>query len=207
MKRPPGIKPGEVRLNVPYISQWDPEASDHSADCGPTCLAMIINAEEPSSQHVKVDELYDKYLPHKKENEYTNFPEMIEVGQHQGLNAGYKKFHDKESALKGLHEMIDQGRPLVALVNYGPWESKARNNYNRAHFVVVTGYDKDYVMVHDPLFSGDRRDLGEYYKWPNDTFLEGWGTLDQIRDKKGKRIQNPNYAAVITSKSVKRISA
>ena len=31
------------KLNIPYRFQWDSDATNHSADCGPTCIAMILN--------------------------------------------------------------------------------------------------------------------------------------------------------------------
>jgi uncharacterized protein YvpB len=193
---------GEVRLDVPFISQFDPGASGHSADCGPTCLAMIINAGEPKNKQVKVDDLYAKYLPKKGKSDVTNMNEMIAVGNGEGINADYKKFpNDRTRALKDLREMVDKGLPFVVLVNYAPWNAETKNNYELAHFVVVTGYDQDYVYVHDPLFSGDRRNWGKHYKWSNDTFLEGWASLDKIPGG------NHNYSAVISSKIVPQLSA
>ena len=85
----------------------------------------------------------------------------------------------------------------MALVNYAPWDAIAQNNFAGGHFVVVTGLDDAHVFVHDPLFRGQRRNLGAYFVWKNDKFLEGWGT--------GQAINNPNFQAFIPGRPVQRL--
>ena len=44
-----------IKLAVPYKSQWDPDAKDHHADCGPTSLSMLLAA---LGDAISPDQLY-----------------------------------------------------------------------------------------------------------------------------------------------------
>ncbi len=183
-----------VKLAVPYISQFDATAGTHNADCGPTTIAMILNAGREPAQHTTVDHLYNQYLPDKTAGEFTFVDEMLAIGVGEGLGAQWQQFPDPDQAKAGLRDQIQQGRPFIALVNYAAWDDVAKNNFSGGHFVVVTGFDEDHVFVHDPLFRGNRRQEGEFFVWRNDKFLAGWGS--------GHLIDNPNYVAIATNKTV-----
>jgi len=187
-----------IKLDVPYISQFDPTAGTHNADCGPTSLAMILNAGREPTQHTTVDYLYNQYLPDKTAGEFTFIDEMVAIGVGEGLEAQWLQFPDSDQAKAGLRDRIRQGQPIIALVNYAAWDDVAKNNFLGGHFVVVTGFDEDHVFVHDPLFRGNRRQEGEFFVWRNEKFLAGWGS--------GHLIDNPNYAAIVTHKAVTRLT-
>jgi uncharacterized protein YvpB len=188
------------RLDVPYISQWDQTAQTHSADCGPTAMAMILNAGRQPDEHVTVDELYQRHLPGKPVGAFTLWPEMVAIGRNEGLQTQNEFFADGPAAMAALEDRIDSGRPLVVLVNYGKWndiEEIARNNFSGAHFVVVVGYDADHIFIHDPLFRFPNREKGSYYVLRRQRFLDGWGAaLDT---------GNPNFGAVLVGKVVNHL--
>ncbi len=188
-----------IKLDVPYISQWDETARMHNADCGPTSMAMILNANKAPSQHVTVDELYTRYLPHKRVGEFTSLQDLEDIGRGEGLDIQRLIYADGEQAFQEMQALIRQGIPFVALVNYAKWDDIAKNNFTSGHFVVVTGFDPEHVFVHDPLFRGTRRGLGEFFVWRKERFLAGWGS--------GQEIDNPNFAAIVPDKQVPRLQA
>jgi ABC-type bacteriocin/lantibiotic exporter with double-glycine peptidase domain len=181
----------KTRLDVPYISQFDQDASTHSADCGPTCVAMIINAQ-PTDHTVTVDGLY-QHLPPMAPGAFTFISDLITIGEAEDVSMERVQFtHD--NAIARTKELIEDGTPFIALVNYAAWDPITHNNFHSGHFVVVTGIDDEHVYVHDPIFQGSRRDEGEYYAWTYDLFLDGWGT--------GHAIGNPDYVGVVPEKTV-----
>jgi hypothetical protein len=160
-------------------------------------MGMILNANKPPTQYVSVDELYARHLPGKAFGAFTSLSEMQKIGQGEGLNVQSRRFPDGEDGLQELRALIAQGTPVVALVNYAKWDDIAKNNFDSGHFVVVTGFDKEHVFVHDPLFSGTRRQLGEFFVWRNQRFLDGWGS--------GNEIGNPDFTAIVPEKQVSRL--
>jgi uncharacterized protein YvpB len=186
-----------IKLNVPYISQFDATAATHSADCGPACMAMLLNADRAVLEHVTVDQLYARHLPHKAVGDFTSLPELEAIGNAEGLNVQRVSFANGEEALQDLKARLAQDTPFVALVNYAKWDDVANNNFDSGHFVVVTGHDEEHVFVHDPLFRGTRRHLGEFFVWRNELFLEGWGS--------GHEIDNPDFTAIVPDKQVTRL--
>jgi predicted double-glycine peptidase len=183
-----------IRLDVPYISQFDETARTHNSDCGPACIAMILNADKPTAAHVTVDELYARHLPNKAVGEFTSLVEMEKIGRDAGLAVQRRSFSDGAEALETLHELITEGKAFAALVNYAKWDDIVKNNFADGHFVVVTGFDQDHVIVHDPLFRGERRNKGAFFVWRNDKFLDGWGS--------GHEIGNPDFTAIVPDKRV-----
>lgn len=186
-----------LKLAVPYISQFDETAASRISDCGPTCLAMILNAERPAAQQVTVDQLYDRHLPHKGAHDFTTIAEMLQVGRAEGLGMSRRDLANGPAALQELRRLIEANNPFIVLVNYSKWDDIARNHFRGGHYVVVTGFDEEHVFVHDPLFRGSRRHLGEFFVWRNQRFLDGWGSNHEI--------DNPNFVAIIPDKQVARL--
>jgi lysozyme len=201
-----------IKLNVPYLSQQDSrEANLHDADCGPTCLAMLLRAEGVNGDHpakqITVNELYKRYLPDvlaaKNRKANLNLFRLKDIGGKEGLEPHFNQYREKNEALTGLREMISKGQPFIALINYAKWSDTVRPilgfSFTGRHYVVVTGFDDGHVYVHDPLFPVAQIAKGTFYKWPNDVFLAGWGTVD-------KPIKpNQNFVHFWTNKIVSRL--
>jgi uncharacterized protein YvpB len=185
-----------VKLDVPYISQFDATAKSHNADCGPTSLAMIINAGKAAAQQVTVDTLYTRYLPNKEVAAFTLLHEMTTIGQGEGIGLQRQNFTN-DTAMNKLHNLVDQGKPFVVLVNYEKLDDVVHWNFKGGHFFVVTGYDEEHVFVHDPLFRGSRRSEGQYFVWRNEKFLSAWGGFDPL--------VNPNFVAFVPEKTVVKL--
>lgn len=161
----------EKKLQIPYRSQWDKDAKDHSGDCGPTSVAMLLNGKRVA---ITPDELYTYIGVRPK---FTYIPDLKNAAWGAGqLTLTYKKYANANQAMQGLRENIDNGHAFIALVKYKPWVRLTGNQFEYGHFLVVTGYDDTHVFVHDPLFGlWAQRAKGEYFRFTNKQFLDGWG--------------------------------
>lgn len=167
-----------VKLPVPYRSQWDVnDAGDHSTDCGPTCVAMIVNYRGVA---MTPNGVYAHFAQTKGRDDYTNFNELILAARDMGVKLNYRKYNDvgEEAAFRNLRANLDAGSPVLALVKYLPWKSALGNEFSGGHFVVVTGYDADHIYVHDPLFGlwVKPAEKGAHYAMPTALFAAGWGS-------------------------------
>lgn len=164
-----------IKLNVPYRSQWDlREANDKDADCGPTCLAMILNfrgvAITPNRVYASIDAA-------KGKKDFTLFWELEEAARRNGVEMTRRSYQDygRDIAFRNLRANLDAGNPGIALVTYLPWKTALGNNYTRGHFVVVTGYDEGHITMHDPLFGLNQIEKATHYRMSIDLFDAGWG--------------------------------
>src|SRR5690606_36166494 len=141
-----------VKLPVPYRSQWDVnDAGEHSTDCGPTCVAMIVNYRGVA---MTPNGVYAYFAQAKGRDDYTNFNELILAARDMGVKLNYRKYNDvgEEAAFRNLRANLDAGSPVLALVKYLPWKSALGNELSGGHFVAVTGSNADHIHVHHPLF-------------------------------------------------------
>ncbi len=175
----------EKKLQLPYRSQWDKDAKDHSADCGPTSVAMLLNGKRVA---ITPDELY-AYIGVRPK--FTSISDLKNAAWSAGqLTLDYKAYGNASQALLELKRNIDEGHAFIALVKYKPWVSITGNKFEYGHFLVVTGYDDSHVYVHDPLFGWwAQRSKGEYFRFSNKQFLDGWGGFHYT--------ENPNFSCLI----------
>jgi hypothetical protein len=181
-----------VRLEIPYRSQWDKmDADQYNADCGPTCISMVLSYHQiPSSANA----IYALHFPHKGKGDFTTFSELMEVLNQNGVGNRYLRSRSRAEALASLRANIDAGKPLIALVKYSGWRSHfpiSANQFNGGHFVVVTGYDDAHITMHDPLFGlwVTPATRGAHYAMPIDLFCAAWGGFNPEN--------NPNWAHLI----------
>jgi hypothetical protein len=104
-----------------------------------------------------------------------------------------------------LKRKIDQNRPVIALVNYKAW-SKAgsgvdtQSKFAKTHFVVVTGYDGNDILINDPLWWGSRRQEGKDKRMTYAQFAAAWGTCHQF-------LNNPDFIGLVAMKALPGHSA
>ena len=176
-----------VKLDIPYRSQWDKDAADHNADCGPTSLAMVLNYR---GVDISPDGVY-KHIPGKGQFDFTSLTELMEAGKAEGVPLKYHSYADQNEALSNLRGNVDAGNAIIALINYAAWKEITGNLFDRGHFVVVTGYDDDHIYFHDPLFGmWNPRATGSHLGFSNADFSAGWGGFAPD--------DNPNWAGVVS---------
>lgn len=185
------------QLNVPYRSQWDPDAKDYETDCGPTSVSMILGA---FGINLSSDEIYRRHLPSKRRDQYITFNELLAVLEKEGVPMVWKKYVGSGEALEQLKANINAGKPMIALVKYHPWRTMTGNQFSGGHFVVVVGYDNQHIYMNDPLFGNwVARSKGERFPVPVRQFLDAWGGFPET--------ENPNFACSITTRSLTAAAA
>jgi LysM repeat protein len=181
-----------IKLNIPYRSQWDPDAKDHSADCGPTSLAMLLGG---LGDDISPDALY-KYIGQREFSQYTSFADLGRAAQARNLKMTRKNLL-RETALDELKAALKAGFAPIALINYAFWDPLVKNGFRGSHFILVTGYDDENIFVHDPLFRGNRREEGKFHAFTYKQFTDAWGGF--------RPGENPNFAVLIPDKAVGRV--
>jgi len=136
-------KTARLIINVPFYPQEDYQ-------CGPASLAGALNYWGfnifPGEIAAEI------YSPHAKG---TLDVDMVFYAERKGFGAGQYR-----GSLEDLKSNIDSNRPLVVLVDDGFWV------YEKAHFMVVVGYDAGGVIVN----SGKEQNLFI----PLGHFLRSW---------------------------------
>ncbi len=183
-------------LNIAYKSQYDPDAAASRNDCGPACLAILLNAFGVTAT---TDAVFRR--TGAAPDDYVSMAQLMRVGESYGVPFEYRKGW----GLGELRAMLNLGRPLIALVHYGAFSERqpgvsTQSAFTGPHFLVVVGYDEDHVIVHDPLWTGDRRDEGAFKKWPNKVWLEAWGRCHEDCDAFARC--NPDFAALISVRAL-----
>lgn len=136
-------KDARIIRNVPFYPQ-------EAYQCGPASLAGILNYW---GFNISPGEIAAEiYSPHAKG---TLDVDMVLYAARKGLKASQYR-----GSLEDLKRNIDAQRPLVVLVDEGFWV------YEKAHFIVVVGYDAGGLIVN----SGKEQNLFI----PRSRFLRSW---------------------------------
>ena len=171
---------GRIIPGIPYKSQYDSDASDFRNDCGPACVAMILNG---LGVNVSTNTVYRK--TGAGANEYVSVSQMMNAAATYDIDFDY--FYPWD--LDDLKNAIRGGIAVIPLVHYGEWSKlgKTQSSFTGPHFVVVVGYDENYIYVNDPLWWGDRRSEGEHKRWTYSEFTTAWANAhkDGNRDHSG----------------------
>jgi hypothetical protein len=178
---------GVLIPGIPYKSQVDPDANEFRNDCGPTCLAMALNAFKVE---VSTNAVYRK--TGAKANGYVSVSQLMRAAQAYGVPFDYFSGWN----IAKLKEAVKQGKAAIPLVHYGSWSStgKTQSNFTGPHFVVVVGYDDEYIYVHDPLWWGNRRKEGERKRWTYKEFEKAW--------KECSKDGNRNYSGILCTRKL-----
>lgn len=184
-------------LSVAYKSQYDPDAMASRNDCGPTCLAMLLNALGISAT---TDAVFRR--TGARPEGYVSMAQLMRVGESYGAPLEFRK----SCGLDQLRAWLDLARPLIALVHYAAFSElqpgvSTQNPFKGPHFVLVVGYDERSVVVHDPLWTGDRRGEGAFRRWTNTVWQQAWSSCHTDCDP--QEHCNPDRAAVVSVKPLK----
>jgi len=125
---------------VLYHSQWASDAQRFSGDCGPACLAMLI--EWRTGQPVSVDQLSVECNMTASRNTTTP-ADLLRVAQAHGLNL-------MQRTVAGVDAITF---PSIALVHYEDLP-RLDMKYLRGHWVVVLSVENGQVTYHDPDYWG-----------------------------------------------------
>lgn len=128
-------------MDIPYRSQWDPDANQRRNDCGPACVAMVLDA---FGKHVEINQLSQIDIS----DDGTTATELISLLARNGV------IHPRRVAAFTP--------PAICLVRYSGFAraSVQDKRYTGWHWVVLLDIDPQKVIVHDPDWWGSRRDEG-----------------------------------------------
>ena len=172
---------GQIIRKIPYKSQYDEDAGQFRNDCGPACVAMVLNG---LGKNVSTNAVYHR--TGASANGYVSVSQMIRAAYTYKVDFDY--FYPWD--LNDLKLAVKAGTAPITLIHYGAWSrlGKTQNRFTGPHFVVVIGYDEKHIYVNDPLWKGERRHEGEHTRWTNEEFINAWSTAS----KDGNR----NYSGI-----------
>jgi len=178
-------------LDVPYRSQWDADANRSTTDCGPACLAMVLDYY---GKQVAINELLAAtgVAPGK----YVGFGQLQRVAKAHGVTFEYSA----NLKLTDLTRWIDEGKPAIALVKYSYWSQieprvSTQDDFTGPHFVVVVGYGDGNIYINDPNYWPPRREEGYQKAWSEVLFNLAWSNV------RTSRSSNPNNSVIVPTVS------
>jgi len=139
----PTAPTGSARLSVPKLSQMEADPKLAPRICSPTSVAMVLAylGAGVSIEHLAAE------MFHPTLDIYGVWPAAVSAAGRRGVPGYLLRFPDWGAAVWCL----DQGLPIVASVRYEGGElTGAAISATQGHFVVLTGYDGDDVLVNDP---------------------------------------------------------
>lgn len=160
-------------LIVPYKSQWDDDAGKTNNDCGPACVAMVLNYY---GENLTTNEVFDRTGADKG---LITVSELRKAIYYFKYTSNYLKNCSEED----LKSYIDKDIPPIVLVHYGDLTSRQDKKYTGGHFVLVVGYRSDGFFVNDPDFRGDIRYQGDHHFYTKDEFMKAWGNCSQDKNQ------------------------
>jgi Peptidase_C39 like family len=177
-------------LNIAYKSQYDADAGESRNDCGPACLAMLLNALGVA---VTTDGVFRR--TGAPADGYVSTAQLMRASESYGAPLEYHLGW----GLGELRGRIDLAQPSIALVHYAAFSElnpgvSTQSNFKGPHFVLVVGYDEGHITVHDPLWTSPRREEGAFKVWSNSVFLQAWGQCHEDGDAQGNH--NPDFSVM-----------
>lgn len=139
-------------LNVPYVSQRGSDADISNNDCGIASLLMLFRYRMLAMGFLvpdvpTVDDLV-KYTPLAGDPKaLMSFADIIALAKRIGAKAQHRM--DMTPDIIKAH--IANGTPVMALVDYSAYYL---GGAKIPHLIVVTGYDKNGFVTHDPYLLG-----------------------------------------------------
>jgi len=101
----------------------------------------------------------------------------IQKQEKESKRLGLKEKIKKKISLEDLNKYIKKGKIPILLIQL----IKKDNSLGFAHWVILLGIDKKYVILNDPYVSGNR-------KVPKKTFLKSWNMLEKLKEGFSKEI-------------------
>lgn len=153
-----------VIVSVPYRSQHDSDAQASRLDCGPACVAMLL---EWRGTRVAIDEIARLTGAGK-----TSADALSIAARKYGL--GLRKL--SPMSLADVDAQIQAGKPMIALVRYGDFGDQRQDfAYVGLHWIVIVGVDAENVYINDPDWWGERRLEGKCRPVSRAVFDHAWG--------------------------------
>jgi hypothetical protein len=179
-----GFGRSAMNLPIPYRSQWDPDASAFASDCGPACVAMVLDFY---GQHVDINQL-SLEAGMSTVKRYTLPGDLIHITETRGVNL-------KRKLNCNLNDLVAEvtvcRRPVIVLIHYGDLGTLRQDkSFSGPHWALVVGIDDRSVIIHDPDWKEERRQEGANLIVPRVTFEHAWADCNLDKNQ-------PNQCLVV----------
>ena len=148
---------------MPIHSQYDGTEFQNS-NCGPTSLAMVLDAFGVSAQIYKLRNLSNVMQGNFEVDTGTSLWDLASIAQRAGLRAiglnGAGAYH--QWTVADVRDEVRRGHPVVTLVKMRDLPDHQSSVSATDHYVVVVGLDGQDLLVNDPAMPaalGYRRSL------------------------------------------------
>jgi hypothetical protein len=144
----PVASAGGARLAVPAISQMVVGGPNAMRICSPASVAMVLGywGRAVSARSLAAE------MFHAATDRYGVWPAAIAAAARRDVAGYLLRFPDWSSAAWCL----DHDMPIVASVRFAEGELRGAPLADTSgHLIVLTGYDRDGVLVNDPAGAGD----------------------------------------------------
>jgi hypothetical protein len=163
-----GFGRSAMNLPIPYRSQWDSDANAFASDCGPACVAMVLDSY---GQHVDINQL-SLEAGMSTVKHYTLPGDLIHIAETHSVNL-------KRRLSCSLDDLVAEvtvcRRPVIVLIHYGDLGMLRQDaSFAGGHWTVVIGIDDQSVILHDPDWRGERRQEGAGLVIPRAIFERAW---------------------------------
>jgi hypothetical protein len=150
----PMVGAARVLIAVPYRTQEGPDARRYRNDCGPACVAMLLDWQHkvkglPPVQ-ITIDQLSSE-TPLASHDTGLTSQQLVRLAAAHGLTL---QLHN-DATLPNILAEVAAGRPVLSLIAYAPLLDRENKADTGGHFLVVTGYDGSSVYVNDPDWWND----------------------------------------------------
>jgi Peptidase_C39 like family len=134
---------GRIQLDVPPLSQMDMPADLRHRVCSPTAVAMVLGYwKRPVGVEALAVEMFDA-----RHDLYGVWPAAIRAAARHGIEGYLLRFPSWSAAAWCL----EQAAPVIASIRYAAGElGGAAIEATPGHLIVLTGYERDMVLVNDP---------------------------------------------------------
>lgn len=153
-------------LPVSYVSQLGTGAAEHNNDCGSASALMLLRTYN-LAKNTTVDQLYNSMTP--IEDTALGFGAMQSRMASYGLKTEWKA----DMLIETTFGFLRTKKPVLALIHYAPLVDAGvteKVNFRRAHFLVITGIDLDYIFINDAYRTDNKANIAV----PIDIFEKAW---------------------------------
>ncbi|HVC34074.1 MAG TPA: C39 family peptidase, partial [Chloroflexota bacterium] len=139
-------------IQAPYLSQFDGTVYEQ-ANCGPTALAMALDALGVPSNQIALRHLAERQMGINDPNDGTTWESLAYVAHVMGVKTSAYKSGKQYLvwSFADLTRQFDAGHPVLLLVRYRQMPGHETSDYWGDHYVVGLGFDADGNLIyHDP---------------------------------------------------------
>jgi uncharacterized protein YvpB len=143
-------------LEVPIRSQFD-GTEFQSSNCGPTSIAMVLDAFGVSTKTFQVRNLANVLRGSYDPEQGISLDNLAWIANQAGLrpiglyaDAGYRRWTVEE-----LRHEVRHGHPVITLVKYRDLPDARVTLSESDHYVVVVGLDGPNLLINDPAMPAE----------------------------------------------------